>query len=48
MTFQARSKALGRPEAVYQIMEDLAKLAHNPDYNFGPAKAAISSGLVKS
>lgn len=34
-----RSKALGRPEAVYKIVEDLARLAYVPDFTCGPAKA---------
>ena len=42
----ARSKALGRPEAVYQIVEDLARLAHVPDFNFGPARVAVEAGRV--
>ncbi|GFR52702.1 hypothetical protein Agub_g15330 [Astrephomene gubernaculifera] len=36
-----RSKALGRPEAVYRIMEDLKALADEPFFDFGPATAAL-------
>lgn len=37
---------MGRPEAVYQIAADLADLAHNVDYKFGPASVlAGKNGL---
>ncbi len=42
----ARAKALGRPEAVYKIVEDLARLAYVPDFLHGPAKAAVKAGRV--
>ncbi|GAX80944.1 hypothetical protein CEUSTIGMA_g8379.t1 [Chlamydomonas eustigma] len=41
-----RSKALGRPEAVYKIVQDLATLAHVPDFQWGTAKAAVEAGRV--
>mmetsp|Transcript_33368 Transcript_33368/g.99359 ORF Transcript_33368/g.99359 Transcript_33368/m.99359 type:complete len:576 (-) Transcript_33368:456-2183(-) len=37
----ARSKALGRPEAVYKIVDDLASLAQVPDYKHGPASVRL-------
>jgi len=41
-----RSRALGRPEAVYRIVSDLRDLVHNPDYTYGPAKQARTKGAV--
>ncbi|PNW74102.1 hypothetical protein CHLRE_13g585301v5 [Chlamydomonas reinhardtii] len=36
-----RAKALGRPEAVYRIVDDLAALTEEPYFDFGPATAAL-------
>ncbi|KAG2497185.1 hypothetical protein HYH03_004774 [Edaphochlamys debaryana] len=36
-----RSKALGRPQAVYEIVHDLADLANEPYFDYGPATAAL-------
>ncbi|GIL64514.1 hypothetical protein Vafri_18412 [Volvox africanus] len=36
-----RAKALGRPKAVYRIVDDLAALADEPCFDFGPAAAAL-------
>lgn len=38
-----RSRKLGRPEAVYQIVEDLRELVHTPDFTWGPAGAALAA-----
>lgn len=35
-----RAKELGKPDAVYQIVHDLAHLADKPDFRFGPAAVA--------
>mmetsp|Transcript_11083 Transcript_11083/g.19268 ORF Transcript_11083/g.19268 Transcript_11083/m.19268 type:complete len:383 (+) Transcript_11083:53-1201(+) len=40
----ARSKELGRPAAVYQIVNDLAELADTPDVQFGPARMSVRNG----
>ncbi len=37
-----RARSLGRPEAVYDIVRDLAGLANKPDFQFGPAKEALT------
>lgn len=36
----SRARRLGRPDAVYKIVADLAQLAEAPDERFGPAAAA--------
>ncbi|EFJ50227.1 hypothetical protein VOLCADRAFT_58564, partial [Volvox carteri f. nagariensis] len=41
-----RAKALGRPKAVYRIVDDLAALADEPCFEFGPAAAAAAAALV--
>mmetsp|Transcript_14653 Transcript_14653/g.25772 ORF Transcript_14653/g.25772 Transcript_14653/m.25772 type:complete len:533 (+) Transcript_14653:29-1627(+) len=37
----ARSKALGRPESVYRIVDDLKELTDTPDFEFGPSAFSI-------
>ncbi len=37
-----RSKELGRPDAVYEIVRDLAKLADAPDFEYGPAAVVFN------
>ncbi|KXZ47364.1 hypothetical protein GPECTOR_36g86 [Gonium pectorale] len=37
-----RAKSLGRPKAVYQIVDDLAALADEPFFDFGPAVEALA------
>lgn len=41
-----RAKALGRPEAVYRIVNDLAHLTEEPCMDFGPATAALLPGAA--
>ncbi|KAJ9507480.1 hypothetical protein QJQ45_006494 [Haematococcus lacustris] len=41
-TMRSRAKELGRPDAVYQIVHDLAALADAPDFQFGPARTALN------
>ncbi|KAG1673872.1 hypothetical protein FOA52_012897 [Chlamydomonas sp. UWO 241] len=42
----ARSKALGKPQGVFDIAEDLAHMAHVPDFKYGPAASAVEAGIV--
>lgn len=39
-----KSKELGRPDAVYQIVHDLAGLADKPDFQFGPSSFVRRNG----
>ncbi|KAJ9507635.1 hypothetical protein QJQ45_019190 [Haematococcus lacustris] len=41
-TMRSRAKELGRPDAVYQIVHDLAALADAPDFQYGPARTALN------